>query len=58
MALNRVLVNDEVWIEDDFRVKFAAKIAALKGLRREVVIDWSDFRKFSAESKLITADAQ
>ena len=58
MRLNRVRVNDEVWLEDDFVVNFSAKIAALANLRREVAIDWSDFRKFSAESKLITAEAQ
>jgi len=58
MRLNRTLVNDEVWLVDDFLVNFAAKVAGLANLRREVAIDWSDFKKFSAESKLITAEAQ
>jgi len=58
MRLNRVRVNDEVWLDDDFVVNFSAKVAALANLRREVAIDWSEFRKFSAESKLITAEAQ
>ena len=46
-------VNDEVWLIDDLSIRFDAKIAALKTLRREIFIRWSEFRKFSAESRLI-----
>lgn len=48
-------VNDEVWLVDEAVIRFDAKVAALKTLRREIVIDWSDFRKFSAESRLVAA---
>ena len=44
MALFRLLRH--------FRLRFNAKVLMM-GLRREVLVDWSDFKKFTAESKLI-----
>ncbi|MBI1353889.1 MAG: hypothetical protein GC160_06045 [Acidobacteria bacterium] len=46
-------VNDEVWLPTSFRLRFEAKLVLLKGLRREIDVRWSDFRKFQAESTLI-----
>ena len=49
-------VNGEVWMLDRFRAKFHGKIGMIKGLRREFESTYSDFRKFSAESKLLAGD--
>ncbi len=49
-------LNGEVWMLDTFRLKFDAKIGLLKGLRREIEVGWSDFRKFEVESKLLAAE--
>ncbi len=38
---------------DQMRLRFSARVL-VKGLRREVAIDWSDFRKFAAESRIVT----
>jgi hypothetical protein len=56
MEFQQRKVNGEVWMMDEFRLKFDAKIALLKGLRREIEIGWGDFRKFTTESKLLAAE--
>lgn len=56
MEFQQRKVNGEVWMMDEFRLKFDAKVALLKGLRREIEIGWGDFRKFTAESKLLAAE--
>lgn len=56
MEFEQRLINGEVWMMDAFRLKFDARVALLKGLRREVEIGWGDFRKFTAESRLLAAE--
>ncbi len=52
MEFNQTKINDELWMMNQFQLRFNAKVL-MKGLRREVLVDWSDFKKFTAESKLI-----
>ncbi len=54
LEFEQAWVNDEVWLIDRVKLRFNAKVALLKGLRREVDIAWSDFKKFSAESRIVT----
>jgi hypothetical protein len=49
-------INDEVWLMDTFRLKFDARVALFKGLRREIETDWGKFRKFSAESRMVVEE--
>ena len=44
------------WMTDKFRVKFDGRAGLVKKLRREIVGEYSNYRKFSAESELIVAD--
>lgn len=53
MEFTQTRVNDELWMMDQFRLKFAARII-VKGFRREIIINWSDFKKFVSDSRLIT----
>ena len=53
LAFEQSRINDEVWMLDRFRLRFAAKIGYVMGVRREVDVRWSEFKKFAAESKLI-----
>ncbi|MCB1020552.1 MAG: hypothetical protein KDC27_11530 [Acidobacteria bacterium] len=54
MEFNQIKVNDEVWLLDGLRLRFDAKVALIKGLRREVQVAWDDFKKFTAESRIVT----
>ena len=55
--LEQERVNGEVWMLDDLRIRFDAKLGLVKGLRREVRVAWSDFKRFSAESQIVDAQA-
>lgn len=46
-------INDEVWMPTTFNLRFDAKLGLIKSLRREIAIEWGDFRKFQAESTLV-----
>ncbi len=53
LEFEQAYVNGEVWLIDRFKLRFNAKVAMLKSLRREVEISWSDFKKFAAESRIV-----
>jgi hypothetical protein len=58
MEFEQRRVNDEVWLMDALRLRFDAKVALIKGLRREVEVAWSDFRKFTADSRIVAGAEQ
>ena len=53
MEFEQRLINGEVWMMDMFRVRFDAKVALVKGLKREVEMAWGDYRKFEVESRIV-----
>jgi hypothetical protein len=56
VEFHQTKVNDEVWLLDSSRVRFNGRVALLKGLNREILGSYSEFRKFSAESNVVFAD--
>ena len=56
MEFEQRKVNGEVWLMDTFRLRFDAKVALLKGLRREIEIGWGEFRRFTAESRIVATE--
>ena len=52
MEFTQTKLNNELWMIDHVRLRFDARVL-VAGVRREVLIDWSDFKKFSAESRLL-----
>lgn len=55
MEFTQTKLNDELWMLDHARLRFHARVL-VAGVRREVLISWSDFKKFSAESRLVSED--
>lgn len=55
MEFTQTKLNNELWMLDQARLRFDARVL-VKGLSREVLIDWSDFKKFTSESRIV-ADA-
>jgi hypothetical protein len=47
-------VNDEVWLPKSIHVRADAKLALLKTFRVEMDVAYSSYRKFSAESQIIS----
>jgi hypothetical protein len=57
MEFNQTNLNNELWMLDHMRLRFDARVL-IKGLSREVLVDWSDFKKFSAESRLVAEEIE
>jgi hypothetical protein len=49
-------VNDEVWLPKREYVRASARLALLKKLSVEQEVTWSNFRKFSADSKIVAIE--
>lgn len=56
LEFEQTKVNGEVWMLDRFEARLHGKVAFIKGVRREYLSSYSDFRKFSAESTLLAAE--
>ena len=52
-SLEKTRVNNELWMPMRIKVDFDARLALLKKIKVDVQIDYSDFRKFQSESKMI-----
>ena len=51
-SLEQTRVNDEVWLPKKISIQVAARVMLVKGLKVESENDYSNYRKFQAESKI------
>jgi len=51
--LEKTRVNNELWMPSRIKVDFDARLALLKKIKVDVQIDYSNFRKFQSESRVI-----
>jgi len=51
-------VNGEVWLPRYAAAKVDGRIGMLKKVRNEAEVRWKDFRKFSADSRVVAAETQ
>ncbi len=56
LTFEQARVNDEVWLPKRQWVRGGARIALLKKLSEEDEVTWSNFRKFSADSKVVAVE--
>jgi hypothetical protein len=54
VSFEQVRVNGEVWLPSRISVRAEARIAILKKMRAEVDITYRDYRKFQADSKIVS----
>jgi hypothetical protein len=47
-------VNDEVWLPKRVMLKGAVRIALVKMLRGDMTFEFSGYKKFQAESRMVT----
>lgn len=52
--LEQVLVNNEVWLPLHARISFDARIALFKAMRMDVDAQFSDYKKFRTDSRIIS----
>jgi hypothetical protein len=56
IAFEQTRVNDEVWLPAHIHVRADARVAYVKKYRTEVDVTYRDYRKFQAESRILTAE--
>jgi hypothetical protein len=54
----QVKVNDEVWLPRKWNIEAAARIMLVKGVRVDYEYTFSGYKKFSAESRVVSTTAQ
>jgi hypothetical protein len=54
LEFEQTRVNDEVWLPKRMWMRGAGRIGLLKKLAMEEEITWSDYRKFQAESRIVS----
>jgi hypothetical protein len=54
VSFEQTSVNGEVWLPSRISVRAEARIAILKKMRAEVDITYRDYRKFQADSKIVS----
>ena len=54
LQFEKTRVNDDVWLVDTFRVRFKARLGLVKGFNSEFVSTYSNFRKFTASSRVVS----
>lgn len=56
MEFSQRFVNNEVWLVDNWGVRFRARLGLVKGYNAEVLGTYSNFRKFSADSRVVSVE--
>jgi hypothetical protein len=54
VTIENALVNNEIWMPKWAAIKGSVRIALLKVIRGEIVFTFSDYRKFQADSRVLT----
>jgi hypothetical protein len=54
MTMEMARVNDEVWLPKRIVIAGSARVMLVKGYRGDFTLSYSNYRKFSAESRVIT----
>jgi len=56
IELEQALVNNEAWLPQHAHISFDARIALLKSMRLDVDAQFSDYKKFRTDSKIISVE--
>lgn len=54
IELEQTLVNNEVWLPLHAHLAFDARVALIKPVRAEVDVQFSDYKKFRAQSRIVS----
>ena len=51
--MEQTLINDEVWLPKSITGKGQMRIALIKVLRGELIVGFSNYKKFQADSRIV-----
>lgn len=56
IELEQTLVNNEAWLPQHAHISFDARVALLKAIRLEVEAQFTDYKKFRTDSRIISVE--
>ncbi len=56
LSFEQKRVNDEVWLPVRAFTRLEARLALFKNMRAEMDVSWKDYRKFQADSRVLSAE--
>lgn len=54
LTFEKTRVNDQVWLPKRLRIAGSARVLLVKGFRGDIEISYSNYRKFSTESRVVS----
>jgi hypothetical protein len=54
LTFEKTRVNDEVWLPKALRISGSARVMLVKGYRGDIEISYSNYKKFSTESRVVS----
>jgi len=54
VTFNQTRLNSELWVPSHFLARLDLRVGWVKGIRVDVETNWHDYRKFTAESRIVS----
>jgi len=54
LTFQQTRINDEVWLPSKATTKLDARVALFKKYRADIEVDWSQYRKFQSDSRVVS----
>jgi hypothetical protein len=54
LTLEQARVNREVWLPKSLTVRASARVALIKGVHAELIMTFSDYKKFQVDSRVVS----
>ncbi|HYW44332.1 MAG TPA: hypothetical protein VE959_15835 [Bryobacteraceae bacterium] len=58
LLLEQTRVNQEVWLPKRVRIDISGRLLLVKGIHRGIEMTFSDYKKFQAESRVVSTEAR
>ncbi len=55
LVIEQAHINNEVWIPDHIRLSASARVMLLVGMRQEIEFQFSDYKKFQVDSRVVNS---
>ena len=58
LVLEQTRINQEVWLPKSVSLQLSARLLLVKGLRKDIEMTYSDYKKFQAESRVVSTEVK
>jgi len=58
IVFEQTRVNDEIWLPGHLRIQADARVGYIRRLRRDIEVQYNDYKKFQTESRIVATEAE